>query len=117
MMKVVVDGVTFTQMDNGHIWMEKDGKIISHASRSGYMNENQLKEYGKLKNRLHRLLKIDDELLERASKVQEAHMAAVEDWQEGDIDDCWIDENGNLCVKYESGKWWHYNELPLLTWW
>lgn len=27
----------------------------------------------------------------------------------GKIKKTWIDENGNTCIMYQSGKWWHYN--------
>ena len=51
-------------------------------------------------------------------KAQEAyshHKQAFEAWQEGDIDKVWIDADGNLCIQYQSGRWWHYNDLG--EWW
>lgn len=46
------------------------------------------------------------------------HKKAFENWQEGKVVDVWHDEKGVLCIKYESGNWWHYklnnNEVE---WW
>ena len=36
------------------------------------------------------------------------HKSIFEDWQEGEPVDYWYDEDGNLCIYYHSGKWWHY---------
>ena len=49
----------------------------------------------------------------------EKHKSAFEKWQEGDVSEYWIDENGYLCIRYESGEWWHYKDLdlPFPTWW
>lgn len=38
------------------------------------------------------------------------HMLSVENWTEGQPIDHWVDENGVDCVKYESGKWFHYRK-------
>ena len=27
----------------------------------------------------------------------------------------WIDKDGYLCIEYESGEWWHYNDKG--EWW
>ena len=27
----------------------------------------------------------------------------------------WFDFEGNFCIEYESGKWWHYNDKG--EWW
>mgnify|MGYP004732800117 CR=1 FL=1 len=46
------------------------------------------------------------------------HKSACEDWQEGEPVKAWKDEDGFVCVKYESGNWWHYNETRSgLEWW
>ena len=47
-----------------------------------------------------------------------AHKAAVENWAEGEIAEVWL-ENGIVCVKYESGNWWHYarNAEGEIEWW
>lgn len=52
---------------------------------------------------------------QRAREHHESHKKAVEHWQEGDISKVWIDGDGVLCIEYESGKWWHYNEAG--EWW
>ena len=38
------------------------------------------------------------------------HKQAVENWTEGEIEKIWFDGSGNLCIEYQSGHWWHYNE-------
>lgn len=38
------------------------------------------------------------------------HKQAVENWAEGEPVKAWFDMDNNLCIEYESGKWWHYNE-------
>lgn len=45
---------------------------------------------------------------EKAQKFYDAHKAAFENWDYGDISKVWTDENGNICIEYESGRWWHY---------
>lgn len=38
------------------------------------------------------------------------HMAACENWRDGAPVDSWIDADGYYCIRYESGKWWHYSD-------
>ena len=47
-----------------------------------------------------------------------AHRNAFEIWSEGEVAKTWI-ENEVLCIKYESGKWWHYrkDEKGNIEWW
>lgn len=52
---------------------------------------------------------------EKAEKHFEAHKKAFETWQEGNIAKVWIDADGTLCIEYESGRWWHYNDKG--EWW
>lgn len=49
----------------------------------------------------------------------EAHRRAFECWTEGNIVDYWEDEQGNICVRYESGNWWHYSirNGKVTGWW
>lgn len=54
------------------------------------------------------------EMEEKALRYAEAHKQAFEVWQEGDIDRVWLDD-GVLCIQYESGNWWHYNDAG--EWW
>ena len=46
---------------------------------------------------------------------KEAHKKACEHWNEGGLAKVWIDKDGYLCIEYESGKWWHYNDKG--EWW
>ena len=40
----------------------------------------------------------------------EAHRAACEGWQEGEPVEAWREDGGVLCIRYASGRWWHYRE-------
>lgn len=59
------------------------------------------------------------ELMRQAIKCAKAHKEASEEWREGGILDIWRDEQGILCIKYASGKWWHYRatESGSIEWW
>ena len=37
----------------------------------------------------------------------------------GDIVDAWEDEDGNTCVRYSSGEWYHYrtDDCGHIEWW
>lgn len=52
---------------------------------------------------------------QRATECYQSHKQAFENWQEGDIAKVWIDKDGNICIEYESGNWWHYNDKG--EWW
>ena len=52
--------------------------------------------------------KLTDECVSR-------HKQAVENWAEGEPVKVWFDIDNNLCIQYESGNWWHYNEHG--EWW
>lgn len=54
-------------------------------------------------------------LEQRATEHYEEHKKAFENWREGNIDKVWIDKDGYICIQYESGEWWHYNEKG--EWW
>ena len=43
------------------------------------------------------------------------HKSAWENWENGEPVKAWWDSDGNLCIEYESGKYWHYNEKG--EWW
>lgn len=56
----------------------------------------------------------------------EEHKKTFEFWREGGIVNYWEEENGVMCVQYESGNWWHYRQNnkisaepgePCLEWW
>lgn len=47
-----------------------------------------------------------------------AHKNAFENWQEGIPVDDWVDKDGNVCIEYISGNWWHYKlENNKVIWW
>lgn len=62
-------------------------------------------EYVELKSRMDQL----------ALAVFEQHKKAVEEWKHGEIAKVWFDHAYNLCVEYEDGEYWHYNEKG--EWW
>lgn len=47
---------------------------------------------------------------QKATEFYNKHKEAVESWTEGEPVKVWFDMNDDLCIEYESGKWWHYNE-------
>ena len=40
--------------------------------------------------------------------IIERHKMAFENWSEGELTEWWKDEQNNLCIRYDSGKWWRY---------
>lgn len=44
-----------------------------------------------------------------ATQFYNFHRSLFDTWEHGEIKKTWIDENGNTCIMYQSGKWWHYN--------
>lgn len=36
------------------------------------------------------------------------HQSLFEQWEHGEIAETWRDAAGILCIRYQSGKWWHY---------
>lgn len=50
----------------------------------------------------------DMENLARANYAR--HKEAFEEWREGEPIKAWFDFEGNFCIEYESGKWWHYRK-------
>lgn len=45
---------------------------------------------------------------EMAKLAEKAHKEATENWTDGTMECFWFDNDGNLCIRYSSGKWWHY---------
>lgn len=46
------------------------------------------------------------------------HKNAMENWKEGNIIEHWIDENDCMCIRYQSGNWWHYRIVnSIVEWW
>lgn len=59
-----------------------------------------------------------DSITAAALRCAEEHMKACEDWNHGQIKGSWLDADGNLCIQYEDGCWWHYRETESgLQWW
>lgn len=52
---------------------------------------------------------------EQTEKCYQHHKESLQQWNEGEPVKTWFDGNGNICIEYESGKWWHYNEKG--EWW
>ena len=52
---------------------------------------------------------------QKATEFYNKHKEAVENWTEGEPVKVWFDMDENLCIEYESGNWWHYNEKG--EWW
>lgn len=44
-----------------------------------------------------------------AYKAYQAHQSAMEQWRDGYIKEAWVDDGHYLCIRYESGRWWHYD--------
>lgn len=60
----------------------------------------------------------------------ETHKHVLETWSEGKPVAYWEEPDGIMCVRYESGNWWHYRRvsinsrydkygcyIPCLEWW
>lgn len=54
-------------------------------------------------------------MIEKATNFYRNHKNAVENWEHGNIAKIWLDGTGNICIEYDSGKWWHYNDFG--EWW
>lgn len=55
-----------------------------------------------------------------ATQFYNFHRSRFDTWEHGKIKKAWIDENGNTCIMYQSGKWWHYNvdeKGNMIFWW
>lgn len=77
--------------------MEVDGKEVAYMA--AVMSKSEMKQLAEL--------------------AMKKHKAVVSNWREGRIKKVWQDEDGNLCVMYNSGHWWHYKNLdkPIPEWW
>lgn len=52
---------------------------------------------------------------QKAAEFYNRHKEAVENWTEGEPVKVWFDMDDNLCIEYDSGNCWHYNEKG--EWW
>lgn len=57
-------------------------------------------EYKDVKKRMEQL----------ATQAFENHKKSVIEWKEGEIEKVWFNSDSNLCIEYQSGNWWQYNE-------
>ena len=55
----------------------------------------------------------------KAQKFSEVHRLAWEDPHHlGEIKKVWQDDNGDLCIMYSCGEWYHYRLVGnRLEWW
>ena len=54
----------------------------------------------------------------KARKYSEQHRKAFENNKLGIIKQIGTDEDGNICIKYSNGQWYHYRERDgHLEWW
>lgn len=53
-----------------------------------------------------------------AKQFYNFHRSLFENWEYGEIEETWKDADGNICIKYTSGNWWHYsvNEQGIIFW-
>lgn len=58
---------------------------------------------------------VKSKIEELAERCYAAHKSAAGTWDDGQPVKVWYDPDGNLCVEYESGKWWHYSNNG--QWW
>lgn len=56
-----------------------------------------------------------DAMQKKAKRYYDYHKHHVEAWTDGEISKIWIDESNNFCIEYQSGNWWHYNDMG--EWW
>lgn len=38
------------------------------------------------------------------------HRSLFDRWEHENIKKTWTDADGNICIMYQSGKWWHYKK-------
>ena len=59
-----------------------------------------------------------DLLSAKAQKYAEIHKAAFEVDRQGVVKNVATDEDGNICIKYSNGQWFHYRmNGETLEWW
>lgn len=58
------------------------------------------------------------------SQICLQHKAVWGKWDKGEPVDHWYDDEGNICIKYTNGEWFHYRmnpgdegQAPFLSWW
>lgn len=43
-----------------------------------------------------------------AKQFYNFHRSQFGIWEHGEIKEVWTDVDGNTCIRYADGKWWHY---------
>lgn len=57
-------------------------------------------------------------MMKQCERIYNEHKSHFEHWNEGAPTEYWLDENNNMCIRYESGRWWHYRwRGDELIWW
>lgn len=106
---------------NGRLFCDLHDDIVSDPNELCVNFEQKMNEtefYGAENDAIEK-----DRIRGNAEFCMEEHKKAFENWTQGNIVDCWEDENGNTCVKYDSGNWWHYklvyygDDLAVSEWW
>ena len=46
--------------------------------------------------------------MKQAKMYYAFHRSLFDHWEHGEIAETWTDQEGNTCIRYESGSWWHY---------
>ena len=55
---------------------------------------------------------------EQVTKAYQTHSRLLGGWPHGEPVKAWKDKYDNLCIKYESGTWFHYGFTGgRLQWW
>lgn len=60
-------------------------------------------------------VQIKERVKSLTAECYKMHKAAWENWPYGEPVKTWFDDDGNFCIEYESGEWYHYNEKG--EWW
>lgn len=43
-------------------------------------------------------------------QAYQTHKSYFENWYYGKPVESWRDKDGNLCIRYQSGRWFHYRQ-------
>lgn len=51
---------------------------------------------------------VRDEMKGLTEMYSQKHMKSCDEWIDGEPVKSWFDNDGNFCIEYASGRWWHY---------
>lgn len=112
----IVKNVSYDYTDNATV---KD--IREDHPELDFMDDDEieeiLKQAGTMRHKRETYKRSDyREFMERCIK---AHMEAFEDWPYGAVERFFEDEDGNFCIRYQGGMYWHYRETGKgdIEWW